>query len=128
MTDEKIMINICNKFHKALLTIILLGITTIIFGSTSSLKVIINGLESSNGHVRLKILNADGSIHSKYVLTIKDKKCTFTLNDIKAGKYVIKYYHDENDNEETDNNLFGIQKEGFGFSNKPAFKIRTPGV
>ena len=48
---------------------------------------------------------------------IKDNKCTLIFKDLENGQYAIRYFHDENKNEELDTNFIGIPKEGFGFSN-----------
>ena len=42
---------------------------------------------------------------------------TITFNDLDAGEYGIRYFHDENDNGELETNLFGLPTEGYGYSN-----------
>ena len=37
--------------------------------------------------------------------------------DLKNDQYAIRYYHDENIDDELDTNILGIPKEGYGFSN-----------
>lgn len=39
-----------------------------------------------------------------------------TLPNVPAGTYAIQAFHDENNNEDTDQNFLGIPKEGVGFS------------
>jgi uncharacterized protein (DUF2141 family) len=39
------------------------------------------------------------------------------LEDIPTGKYAISVFHDENSNGKLDTGMFGIPKEGYGFSN-----------
>ena len=39
------------------------------------------------------------------------------FKDIPDGQYAVKLYHDDNDNNELDSNMFGIPSEGYGFSN-----------
>jgi uncharacterized protein (DUF2141 family) len=41
----------------------------------------------------------------------------FAFPGLKAGRYAVAVYHDENDNGELDTNLLGIPTEGYGFSN-----------
>jgi len=48
---------------------------------------------------------------------IKDKKCSYSIKNLKAGKYAVRYFHDENINGNLDTNLVGIPTEGYGFSN-----------
>jgi uncharacterized protein (DUF2141 family) len=40
-----------------------------------------------------------------------------TFNNLEAGEYAIRYFHDENDNGKLEQNLFGMPVEGYGFSN-----------
>lgn len=47
------------------------------------------------------------------------------LGSVKAGTYALLVVHDENRNGKLDM-MFGIPREGFGFSNNPAMKPRAP--
>ena len=88
-----------------------------ILSAQSSLKVEIINLESNKGVVRVDLVDR----HEKTVIDttckIADYKCTIIYKDIKNDQYAIRYYHDENTNDELDTNILGIPKEGFGFSN-----------
>jgi uncharacterized protein (DUF2141 family) len=42
---------------------------------------------------------------------------SYTFKNLSPGKYAVFVYHDENNNGKLDTNLFGVPKEGFGFSN-----------
>lgn len=50
---------------------------------------------------------------------------TITLQ-VPAGRYAIVALHDENSNHKLDRNMFGIPKEGFGFSNNPKVVLSAP--
>ncbi|BDX04789.1 DUF2141 domain-containing protein [Planctobacterium marinum] len=39
------------------------------------------------------------------------------FQDLPAGDYAIKLFHDENSNGQLDTNMMGLPKEGYGFSN-----------
>lgn len=82
-----------------------------------TLTIEINGLENNSGQIILKF--TDGANKQIKALNgkISNKKCLFTINDLKPGKYAFKYFHDENNNEKMDTNWLGIPKEGYGFSN-----------
>lgn len=44
----------------------------------------------------------------------------YVFHDLAPGKYALAVFHDENDNGQLDKGLFGIPKEGYGFSNSTA--------
>ena len=48
---------------------------------------------------------------------------TYTIKNVKQGECALAIYHDENSDGICNSNLFGIPKEGYGFSNnvKPIF-------
>ena len=88
-----------------------------LLNAQSSLTVEIVDLESNKGFVIVDLLDK----HEKTVIdttcTIADNKCTIIFKDLKNQPYAIRYFHDENENDELDTNILGIPKEGFGFSN-----------
>ena len=57
---------------------------------------------------------------------IKDKKCSFSIENLKPGKYAVRYYHDENLNGKMETNLVGKPTEGYGFSNNVIGKFGPP--
>ena len=48
---------------------------------------------------------------------IKNNRSIWTFKDLPAGKYAIKVFHDEDDDDELDTNFIGIPSEDYGFSN-----------
>jgi len=81
------------------------------------LKISINDLRSSKGQVAIQLLDLnDKVIREKFVLVTENRVKVEFLN-LYPSKYSIRYFHDENGNEEMDTNMFGIPKEGYGFSN-----------
>ena len=48
---------------------------------------------------------------------IKEKSCHFIIKNLMAGKYAVRYFHDENLNQMMETNSFGKPTEGYGFSN-----------
>jgi len=83
----------------------------------SSLTVEIVGLENNKGTVIVALLDKHENDVTDQTCKITDQKCTVTFNDVKHDQYAIRFFHDENQNEELDTNFLGIPKEGFGFSN-----------
>jgi len=104
-----------NKSMPLLIAIFLLHTTLI--NAQSSLEIEITNLRNNTGQVSLELLSEDKTSFDGTTQIIKDNKCIIIFNDMKPGRYAIRYFHDENSNRELDLNFFGIPKEGFGFSN-----------
>jgi uncharacterized protein (DUF2141 family) len=83
----------------------------------SLLTVEIVNLESNKGVVRVDLVDRHEKTLIDTTCKIADNKCTIIYKDLKYDQYAIRYYHDENTNDELDTNILGIPKEGFGFSN-----------
>ena len=88
-----------------------------ILSAQSSLTVEILSLESNKGVVIVDLLDQNEESVSDSTSEIVANKCTLVFEDLADGQYAIRYFHDENENDELDTNLLGIPKEGFGFSN-----------
>ncbi len=78
------------------------------------------GLVTSNGAVRLEVLDVEESWNTEPVrelrLPIRDLSAEGVVN-LPAGRYGFRLYHDLNDNGELDQNTLGIPLEPLGFSN-----------
>ena len=101
---------------KRIFAIVMLLAPALLFAQ-SSITIDIVGLESDKGNVLVALLDK----HEKDVMNksckITDHTCTLTFNNVKDDQYAIRFFHDENRNDELDTNILGIPKEGFGFSN-----------
>jgi len=51
------------------------------------------------------------------VAVTKPGELTYTLKNLKAGKYTLAVYHDANSDEKLNKNMLGIPTELYGFSN-----------
>jgi uncharacterized protein (DUF2141 family) len=51
---------------------------------------------------------------------------TVIVRGIPAGRYAVQIFHDENSNGEVDRALFGVPKEGVGFSNDARIGLGPP--
>jgi uncharacterized protein (DUF2141 family) len=51
---------------------------------------------------------------------------TVTVPQVPAGDYAVQAFHDENGNGEVDRGLFGIPKEGVGFSRNARIGLGPP--
>jgi uncharacterized protein (DUF2141 family) len=89
-----------------------------LFGQAqNALTVHVTGLKSSDGKVMIELVNASGKAVAQQVADISNKKSEIVFDNLKSGKYAIRYYHDENSNGKMDTGTFGIPTEGYGFSN-----------
>jgi len=102
---------------KIIFVLFLLLTPRLSIAAQTSITVEIVGLENNKGRVIVALLDK----HEKDLMDtssyITDNKCTVIFEDVMPGKYAIRFFHDENQNEELDTNFLGIPKEGFGFSN-----------
>jgi len=102
---------------KKISAIYLLLAPVLILTAQSSLTVEIVGLESNKGVVIVALLDKHEKDVMDQTCIITENKCTVVFNDVKHDQYAVRFFHDENQNEELDTNFLGIPKEGFGFSN-----------
>jgi uncharacterized protein (DUF2141 family) len=100
--------------------------------TTCTLIVHIDGFRNQKGDAGLSLFNsADGwpenndkSLqHGPHPFT--GTSTTITLQ-VLPGRYAVVALHDENNNHKLDRNMFGIPKEGFGFSNNPKVLLSAP--
>jgi uncharacterized protein (DUF2141 family) len=81
------------------------------------LEIEIVDLISDNGPVMLELFDADHKLLSQKKTSIQNRKSTVTIENLKPGKYAVRYFHDENSNGKLDTKMFGMPTEGYGFSN-----------
>ena len=100
--------------------------------TTCTLIVHVDGFRNQKGDAGLSVFNsADGwpenndksFLHGPHPFT--GTSTTITLQ-VPPGLYAIAALHDENSNHKLDRNMFGIPKEGFGFSNNPKVFLSAP--
>ncbi len=102
------------------LTILFSSITSIVM--SAELKINVKDIQKMEGHLLIALYDNKESFDSgkaKWSSKVKVDKNqhTITFEGLPAGEYAVKLYHDANDNNELDSNMFGIPKEGYGFSN-----------
>jgi uncharacterized protein (DUF2141 family) len=89
-----------------------------------SLTIEILDLESNEGNIMLGLFDENkNQIVGVKKIPISKKKSFVKIDSIASGNYVVKFWHDTNNNEKLDINFLGIPKEEFGNSNnvKPKF-------
>jgi uncharacterized protein (DUF2141 family) len=94
--------------------------------SQCRLDIEINGIRNNKGNIMLQLLGTDERAVKQEIIPAKEKSVTIILNDIKAGRYAIRYYHDENVSGKMETNLVGKPVEGYGFSNNVTGKFGPP--
>ncbi|MEK6479475.1 DUF2141 domain-containing protein [Catalinimonas sp. 4WD22] len=101
-------------------------------GNTASLTIIVDGLESNEGNVRVAIFENAKSFPNgkpfKAQAISADNSASVELifENIPYGDYAVAVYHDTNTNDELDTNFMGIPKEAYGFSNDHRPKFSGP--
>ena len=60
------------------------------------------------------------------VIRIRNAEARCEFVDIPPGTYAMAVVHDENMNGKLDTNLFGIPREGYGFSNEAKGRFAAP--
>lgn len=89
------------------------------------LKMIVTGLRNSEGQIKFDLDDSPLTFKPqkngppafrKGRAPVADKKAEYVFKDIPCGEYAIKFYHDENMNQDFDKFL-KIPKEEYGFSN-----------
>lgn len=92
---------------------------------SNKLTVEVVGARNDKGNVLIALHDkADGfpekaEKHAvgKAKVRVVNGKAVAEFDGLKSGSYAISVMHDENDNLKMDNNMVGMPKEGYGFSN-----------
>lgn len=84
---------------------------------TYSIEIFIKKLSSEKGQIMLLLQDDNKKVLHKKAVKVEGIPFKTSLENIPAGTYSLKFFHDENENEKMDLNLFGIPKEQYGFSN-----------
>ncbi|MEH1938345.1 MAG: DUF2141 domain-containing protein [Nostoc sp.] len=99
----------------------------------SKLTVEIDGLKNKQGQVCASIFASSEGFPSdrdralqKQCSKITHNPFTITFENLKPGSYAVALFHDQNNDRILNSNLFGIPKEGFGFSSNPEIRTRAP--
>jgi len=85
--------------------------------SQYTLEIEITPIRNNVGKIMLQVFNEKENVIAEKMGTIKEQSCSFSVKNLKPGKYAIRYYHDENLNSVMETNMVGKPTEGYGFSN-----------
>ncbi|MBN3909508.1 MAG: DUF2141 domain-containing protein [Nostoc sp. NMS1] len=93
----------------------------------------IDGLKNKEGEVCVSIFASSEGFPSdrdrglqKQCTKITDTPLPITFENLKAGSYAVAVFHDQNNDRILNSNVFGIPKEGFGFSRNPEIRTGAP--
>jgi uncharacterized protein (DUF2141 family) len=94
--------------------------------SQYNLEIEITGIKNNEGKMMLQLFDSKENVLAQEKSEIKNKRSDITIKNLKAGKYAVRYYHDENSNDKMETNLVGKPTEGYGFSNNVIGKFGPP--
>jgi uncharacterized protein (DUF2141 family) len=94
--------------------------------SQFKLDIEIDSIRNNTGNILLQLFDESEKVLLQELSPIAENKCSFSIPDLKPGKYAVRYYHDENLNGKMDTNLVGKPTEGYGFSNNVVGKFGPP--
>ena len=93
----------------------------------------VTGIEKIQGKIMVAVYAESenfpktGKSFKNYSFKVKSNSMTFKLDGLHNGKsYAIAVYHDENNNEKLDENMFGMPIEKYGFSNNARETFSAP--
>jgi uncharacterized protein (DUF2141 family) len=107
--------------------------TQSVAASASQLTVTIDGLKNTRGNICLSLFSQAEGFPSQadravalQCIAARDLADGVTFEGLNPGNYAIAVFHDANADGKLNTGVFGIPKEGFGFSRNPGIKTRAP--
>jgi uncharacterized protein (DUF2141 family) len=125
MKSEQMKEQKSNRMYR-FLVIAFLGFSSAAAFSQHKLDIEISGIRNNEGNIMLQLFDSSEKVLIQKMEPITDKQCIITISDLKAGKYAVRYYHDENKNGKMETNAVGKPTEGYGFSNNVIGKFGPP--
>jgi uncharacterized protein (DUF2141 family) len=101
--------------------------------SGNRLTVVIDGLKNTKGNVCLSLFSQAEGFPNRadratalQCVAAGDLADGVTFEGLSPGNYAIAVFHDANTDGKLNTGVFGIPKEGFGFSQNPSIQMRAP--
>jgi uncharacterized protein (DUF2141 family) len=94
-----------------------------------TIEVAVAGVRNASGHVKVDVCTRATFLKDcEWSGTARAHAGTVVVevHGIPPGRYAIQAFHDANDNGECDQGLFGIPREGVGFSNDAFTGLSRP--
>lgn len=98
--------------------------------SGADLEVKVAGVRNDRGHVLVAVCTAETFLGTgcpygaRAAASVGD--VSMQLRGIPPGTYAVQAFHDEDDDGEIDRNVFGLPREGMGFSNDAPMRFGPP--
>jgi len=117
-----------NKYY-TLISLVLL--TAVININAAELHVTIDHINNDNGTILAQIFEGpenfkNGKPKDSAMLSAKTGQATLSFNNLDPGEYVVRMFHDDNNNQKMDSNAFGMPTEGYAFSNEAIGNMGPP--
>ena len=103
--------------------IVVLVFSTPVFAQSGVVKVTVTDIDNTDGNVVIGIYNSKETfpvfgkeMQGAKIKPAKTGSLNYIFRNLPDGTYAIAVWHDENDNQKMDKNLFGTPKENYGFS------------
>ena len=98
--------------------------------SVGTLTIEVQNVRASKGRVHVDVCPQARFLKDGCPLTAsavaRKGVTTVVVHDVPAGRYAVQAYLDENSNDKMDFGMFGLPKEGFGFSRDPKPTMHAP--
>lgn len=98
-----------------------------------TLQLQIENIQEKKGAIKVAIFNSEETFlidDAVYLINStpvnQNNSVTIHFSEMPYGTYTAAIFHDVNDNEELDKNIFGVPKEPYGFSNNARSKWGAP--
>lgn len=115
---------------RRLLVPILLAIAPVAATAQSgTLRVVVDNVRSAKGHVHVDLCTEQQFLKDCTVAAdaaARPGATVVTLSGLKPGRYAAQVFYDENGNRKVDRALFGVPKEGVGFSRDAPIRLGPP--
>lgn len=95
----------------------------------AALTIVITNIRATTGKVRVDLCRQNEFLKSCTIVadaTPVRGTTTVTLQNVPPGEYAVQATYDQNGNGKVDRGLFGIPKEGVGFSNDAPIRLGPP--
>ena len=114
---------------KYLLIICFFIFSQIAYSQTYNLTVTVTNFKQLKGNIIVSVFNKSddfpkkGKHYQDNISQVNNYSETLIFTNLPVGEYAVAIFHDSNSDGECNTNIFGIPKEGYGFSNncKPIF-------
>ncbi|MDD2635702.1 MAG: DUF2141 domain-containing protein [Bacteroidales bacterium] len=109
-----------------------LFLSNVVCSQNPQLVIKIQNIEVREGNIRIGVFNTSekflkqGSTYKNYLISVKNTTESIIIDDLEKGEYAIMLYHDKNSDGKLNQNIIGIPKEPFGFSNNIKPKLSKP--